>query len=674
MRYQAPRLMTACLFACVVSSDVLADDPEKPAQEVEIGVGYVSDNSAKFGRYNGLNKDGPYAIGNLDLQQHGEDGYYGKLRGTNLGLDSRYLRLDAGRQGRLEGFLEFDQLDVHNSEDTVTPFSGNNSLRLPGTWIKGNSTGNMPLLNNSLQSLDLETERKRYGVGLSVTPKTYWNFGVSYHHEKRDGTDSLGASMAYLSGASILPAPVDYTTDEVQAALGYNRHQGQLELAYHMSLFNNDNKSLNWENPYSQGIDSGRLALAPDNQFHQVSLSGGYQLPRNTRVTGLLSVGLMTQDESFLPYSTNTALSGPLPRNDLNGKVYITTGRLQVNARPLPKWDYNASLRYYERDNDTPKNDYNYVITDLFPGGTRRNQPYSYRQQQVEARVGYRLTARTRVSLGYNFDNTSRNQAEVNNTHEHSLKATLRTRPRNDLTASLYVVGSKRTESGGYTPLSLTTNPALRVYYLAKRSEGRAGTSINYTPTERISVSASADYVHDQYTDSTVGLRSTTHPSFSADASYTPLEHVTTYAFYTYDSDDAKQRGSQSGETRDWNAKTDDTSNTFGVGAKWDAILNKYDLGVDYVYNRSEGQIGLGRDGDFPALVNRLKSLSLHGSYHIKQNMEVRLGYRHENFNSKDWAIDGVAPDTIDQVLSLGGSSADYEQDVYTLSLRTQLE
>ena len=650
------------------------EPPKKPPQEVELGVGHVSEDSAKFGRYNGLNKEGAFAIGNIDAEVHKENGNYGAIRGTNLGLTSRHLRIEGGRQGKVQGFVDFDQLDVHNEDTAVTPFKGDDLLRLPDLWIRGNTTQDMPQLAASLHSVDIETERKRYGAGISLFPRRRWRFDVSYHREHKTGTGQIGGSSSFLGASSILPKPVDYTTDELEAVLGYARDNAQFQMSYHMSLFDDNHNSLSWDNPFTSGADQGRLALSPDNQFHQLSLSGGYRLPWNTRLTGMASVGLMHQDASFLPFTTNPAFARALPRSDLNGKVYVTTGRIQLHSRPLPKWDYTASFRFYDRDNDTPRDNYDYVIVDQFPGGTRRNRPYSYRRNQVELRAGYRMNRRVRLSLGYRFDNTSRNQAEVHNTHDNTIKATLRVRARDDLTTSLRLSASRRSESGNYQQFLVTTNPDLRVSYLAKRKQARAGASLNYTPTARINFSAGADYVYDNYNDTQIGLRNNAHLSYSLDAAYMPLDHVTTYAFYTRDSTDSKQRGSATGAVRDWTANTDDMSETYGVGLKWDAILSKFDLGADYVFNRAKGKVGLHSAGDYPNLSNRLRSLKIYGRYHLKKDLDLKLSYLHANFNSDDWAIDGVAPNSIDQVLSQGQQSPDYDVDVFAVSMVYRLQ
>jgi len=49
--------------------------------------------------------------------------------------------------------------------------------------------------------------------------------------------------------------------------------------------------------------------------------------------------------------------------------------------------------------------------------------------------------------------------------------------------------------------------------------------------------------------------------------------------------------------------------------------------------------------------------------------LRLRLSYRYETFQTKDFARDNVAPDTIAQVISLGSSSPDYNAHVFGLSM-----
>jgi len=89
--------------------------------EMQLGIGYVSDDAYKFGRYNGMQTKGPFIIGDFKGRYYNEDGRFWSVRGTNLGLESRYLLLEGGVQGSYKFFLEYDELPNYKNNTVQTP-------------------------------------------------------------------------------------------------------------------------------------------------------------------------------------------------------------------------------------------------------------------------------------------------------------------------------------------------------------------------------------------------------------------------------------------------------------------------------------------------------------------------------------------------------------------------
>ena len=53
--------------------------------------------------------------------------------------------------------------------------------------------------------------------------------------------------------------------------------------------------------------------------------------------------------------------------------------------------------------------------------------------------------------------------------------------------------------------------------------------------------------------------------------------------------------------------------------------------------------------------------------YHKSEKLDIGLHLRYESFQTADWALQGVAPGTIQTVLGLGAEEYDY--DVFMISL-----
>ena len=132
----------------------------------------------------------------------------------------------------------------------------------------------------------------------------------------------------------------------------------QATLAYQASLFRNGNDALTWTNPFSNAAIAGtrgQLALAPDNQFHQVQATLGYQASPRIRASAELAFGRMTQDQPFLASTLNPGLTVPgLPAASLQGRADTLNAAARVTARLTERWRLNASYSHDERDNRTP--------------------------------------------------------------------------------------------------------------------------------------------------------------------------------------------------------------------------------------------------------------------------------------------------------------------------------
>jgi MtrB/PioB family decaheme-associated outer membrane protein len=662
---------------------------------VELGIGYQGDDAYRFGRYNGLEDEGAYFVGDVDARGYREDGRFWKLRGTNLGLDSRYLRLEGGIQGRQKYFLEYDRLPNNKSDTASTPYleDGSDVLALPaGFDINTN-------LYSNLRQFDIETERERIGLGASLFTRQRWTLDVAFRHETRDGTDRIGGAIANggpgggggggggggsgggggvvgNTTASLMPEPVDYTTQLLDVTLHYDRDEAQLDIAYHMSLFDNADRSLLWEDPFSPGT-FGSQALAPDNEFHQLMITGSYRLPYKSQLTGMLSRGRMTQDQGFQFYTVNPAImTTALPRSSLDGEVWLTTAQLKLVSRPLSKLRLTAEYRYDERDNDSSVAVYDTIVADSFATTAAVNRPLSYDRNRADLTANYRINSAMSLRGGYRYDEMSRDYtgAEREDTREHSVFARWKLKPHTRVDLALYADASDR-DGNSYNP-PLTENPAMRKYYLADRERTRAGASIDFLASDRLSLAASADYIRDDYDNSEIGLTEATLPTYTLDLSYQPRDDITTYAWYTREDIESRQAGSEAGTViPDWKAEFTDTVDTFGAGAKITGIRSKWDVGADLVYTSTTGDVDLdnlapaGTVTPYPDLETSLTSVKLWTRYRYRRDLSWKLSYRYERFDADNWALDNLQADSIGNLLLLGEETPDYDAHVMSASV-----
>ncbi len=699
-----------------------------PESEIEAGIGTVSKDSFKHGDFNGLNKSGAYGIVNFDiLGRDKDDARYYEIVGRNLGLDSRSLKIETGRQGDYGLRFGYDQLPKLFTDSYETPFvnPGDATLLLPPGWVAANGTAGMTNLAGSMRSFDVETMRKAYSLGLTKLLPAGWNASVDFKHETKEGNRLIGAVIGNSGGnprAAILPEPVDYTTDQFEAVARYATSRAQAEFGYYGSFFRNENSALAWQNPYENAAGTawgnpavgyagggfGQLALPPDNQFHQVHVSGGYNHTKDTRVVGKLSFGRMTQNERFLPYTINPGLSvaTPLPRASLDGRIDTTHADFKLTSLLTPATHFSFGYRYDDRDNRTPQDQYLYVGGDsmnqpatLAAGQARVNLPGSSTKHQANADLDYKLAAFTKLKLGYEFDWIKKTYEAIDWEREHTLKAGVSHRFNEmafgglsyayaDRDTSTYDAGAPflatySPDYWGAMPVDQRWDnvPTQKKFFLAPRKRDKVHAYTNVSPTEQIDLEFGIDYNKDNYHDSEFGLREARGWMANIDASLRASETVSGHAFVSYEHYGSDQRSSQLGANKlayldpgnDWTTDITDKTLTFGIGFRVKPG-EKYDYGGDFSHSCSKGEIDVVTGAllapalPLPDVVSRLNRVDLFGRYRVRKDLSINLKYVYERYSSKDWAYDQVLPATMANVIGTSQLSPNYGVHVFGIT------
>jgi MtrB/PioB family decaheme-associated outer membrane protein len=658
--------------------------PKGTSGSVDAGVGYVSDKSQKFGDYTGLDNKGAYLDLGGSVSRRGDDGYFADLWGRDLGLDSRQLYGESGREGRYTLRVGYAELVRNLSEGASTPFlgSGGTLLTLPAIpgFPAADTTG-MPLAA-TLQPIDIGFKYKRLDLGGTVVGGRDWSVGVSYRHDERNGTRPTAGS--FFSTASQFAAPVDEKTDQGEIGLAYATRKWQATLSYHVSSFRNDNTGVTWSNPFFPavaGATTGQLALAPDNLFQQLRATGGYDITPTIRLTGDFAFGRLTQDDAFLPATENAALAPtvlPLPSASLGGRVDTYNGGLKLTATPIAGLRLIGSWDYDKRDNRTPVRAYPIVVTDMIAtGATRDNTPFSYTLNRFKALGDYSsasLPWAMRITGGLELDNRDRTYQEVVTTREWTIWAKAAAQPTEKLTSSLKLAHSWRDNSTyGTATWFYVENPLLRKYNLADRNRNSAEAHLDFAISEKVSLGLSADVADDDYDHSPVGLTSARSANLALELSAAISEQVHARGFVQTQRIRSHQNGSQSFVAPDWTGNVKDKFDTLGAGVKFAAIPKKLDVGADVTFSRSRSDVAVQTavgEPPFPTAKTTLDSLTVYGNYRLKDNLSIVGGLTFEHYDSDDWRLDGIAPGTLPNLLALGMQSPHYSVTVLRVGLR----
>ena len=177
----------------------------------------------------------------------------------------------------------------------------------------------------------------------------------------------------------MLPEPINSTTKQFEAKLNYSGDKFMVSGGYYGSFFTNANGSLNptvsgnLVNPDGTTLDTSvspgntlagylqqSVALPPDNQAHQLYVSGNYAFTPTTRATFKYAYTHATQNEDFGSMGLTGAPAGV---SNLGGVMDSNVAQLGVTARPMTKLSVLGNLRYEDKADKTPLALYNGAYT-----------------------------------------------------------------------------------------------------------------------------------------------------------------------------------------------------------------------------------------------------------------------------------------------------------------------
>ncbi len=647
---------------------------------IDLGVIAVDSGSYQYGKYSGLNHSGGYPLLDGQLRYRNAAADYFDLDARRLGLLSRSLSAQGGRQGLIELKASFQGIPYYSYGDALTPFSGTGGSRLtlPSNWVAGSSTQQMTELPQALNSVGIRQKREIAALGgRYLPPKTNWTFDVDYRHDKQSGTQIAGAN--FLTTTSLLAAPVDYATDQVDAAAQYIRQTWQIRFGYYGSFFHDADSSITWDNPFTPfiaGANIGRMSTAPDNDFNQFSLSGAWQIFPSTRLMASGAFGVASQDDAFMGSSLNPDLSQPLPRSSLDGRIDTGNYTLRLTSRPLDRLSLTADYVDDRRDNKTAQAAYPQVVTDVYLSSTLFNLPYSFDRATGRVIADYSIARAIKLEVGAKTEHYDTTFQEVARSITPSAWIELRTTVSNQFGFSFRYDRSHRMIDEYQTAptIILGENPLLQRFDLADRIRDELLASAWYTPVQSVSLGLSVERHRDNYDQSEVGLTGARDYSLNLTGSWTPTHDASLNVYLTRQIISADQAGSQSVSQPDWFAHTADRVSSGGIGGQLKNILPKLNVGAN-VYASFTNEIihldlGTPDIAQFPNNTYRDLGLRLFANYQLSAKSSLRFDFWHERYRTQDWALDSIAPATILNALTLGVASPDFTVDQVALSYR----
>lgn len=652
--------------------------PELETWEVKLDthLGFLEDEIFHYGNYSGLEDKTPLFFSG-DINRRDKDGSYWKTSFQNLGLDSVGLKSAYGKQGSYELELNYQSTPVRKFDQLVTPFANpeSSSLTLNNNWVPSDNGNNF---NDASQfsPFSLSADWDRFGLTLDINNSDHFSYSTSYNRLKKQGVKEFSA--AQIVNATYLPFSVDQITEDYDASISYLDEQWYASFTFKHSQFKNGINSVSYENPFIslvEGSEFGNLSAEPDNTSTTLSLNVRYNYAPRSFAQVRYSNSVLTQDQDFLPYTSNSNLLSPLPQANLDGEVITDDLSVRLRHKFSSSWSLNVKYRDRNRDNNTDQIIFQPVVTDTFVSSALQTLPYDFSKKSTLAHLDYRFLSNQLINLTYKSEERTRNFQSVSKTSENGYSIKYKATFFDDLL--LTVKGEKfdrdSSELQLIDHLGVKENPLMQRFNVSDRQQDKVYLQLYYSPTEYFSMGLSGYMSEQDYHNTQIGLTDNQQDNINLDFSWVISEKVIMSWFWQQEEIQTGISGSNSFSTPDWRARNLDEVDSYGLNLIFKKLMdNNLDLLFDYSRSDADSSLTVTQNNipdPFPNNGSLWSQAELKINYYYSESLDFSLGYQYQEFESNDYSIDGVTPGTLTHLLTFGALSHNYDVNYVSLSM-----
>lgn len=575
---------------------------------VSVAAGYIESNDVHAANAFGTDQDGFVATANADVQYQNSEGYQAKLQTHQLGYENSFALMSAGKPGLFNIDADYQLITTYQSGDAQS-----NLYYDQGTLVGSTQPYNV----------ELSQQREKMALQAEVQHDMYQGY-VQFETEDKSG---------YTSSSVMNPSPVniglvvDSTTDSFTAGAVLSGSHWLTELSYFASQYDNNSQDLSFT--YLDDV----YAAAPDNEAHQISLSGQYQLD-TTVMSGRFIVGRMIQDDDLISMSGN-------PIQNWDGEVDTTDATLKVSSMLSNRLRVGGSYDYSNRENNSSVFEFQqYTFNDL-NDTFKENIATDIERATYKLNAKYRISQDYRLQAGYDREEIDRSYSAREETHDDTLWGKLSIRAVDNFIIDIKAEHSNR-DGSAYQTDELTSseeNALMRKYYLANRTRNNLELNINHTPLSWLGVDISAHYAKDDYDDTVIGLTESEDYGVNLNLNATVSKHINVYGFASQQWINSAQASSQSNSAADWYTDIEDEFINIGTGIHYGGLLqNKLTLGADYLFSNSNSDTYITSTGTSPYgdYYSYNHSVNMYANYNLSNEMALKLTYRYERYYDTD--------------------------------------
>lgn len=642
----------------------------QPHSSASVGLNIASGDSNSrtiLNQYSGMRDNNTNLLLDFNvIKRDDATGLWTTFQGNHLGLDNRDLSFSQNKQGDWKYSIGYSELVRHDPRTINTGLQGAGTTTPTVVSLAAPGAG---------ADLNLEIKRKALSLGGETWLTPNLMFEVSAKNEDRKGARLSGVGIACMppgfssitcssmsAALLMLPEPINSTTKQIEAKLNYSGDKFMVSGGYYGSFFTNANTAMTATingrlvNPDGSTFDTATppgstvagylqqpIALPPDNQAHQLYVSGNYAFTPTTRTTFKYSYTHATQHEDF---GSAGLTGGPAGVSNLGGVMDSNAAQIGLTARPMEKLSMLGNLHYENKADKTPLAYYD---------GAYANDVNSSKKLTGKLEASYKLPDNLRATFGIDYATVHRDapvstaaiwNATVNpltglreDTKEIGYRAELRRSMTETFNAGISYLHSKR-DGGSWISIGPANPVGTYPMTMMDRKRDKVKLLADWMPIDKLSLQFMLENGKDTYTGPTdKGLRDTGMNSYGVDAAYT-LTEIWKLTGYVSQGNQTLHVDHNVG----YLAELKNVNTTMDVGLIGKPT-GKLELGGDWSYlndsNRYQQSMATGAaiiGGGLPDVTYRVTSLKLYGKYALQKDATVRVDLVHQSVRVNEWS------------------------------------
>lgn len=649
-------------------------------------------NAYRFDEYKDLDNGGTLGI---DLRGEAKD-YFLRFFGENLGRDDQFLELKGGKYGLFKYSLYGNDI-VHNlTHNAITPFSGlgSNNLTFAGPL---NGTLQLPTNTATWTNFDYKIKHENWGgtFEMSSAPGSPFYFRVTGNEKRTKGIRPVGNAGTSPGGPAYeVPMPVDFTTTDASAEVGYATRAVQYSLNVSWSRFQDHNDYLFWRNPVITSAASTttteRTTIAADNKMWKIGANAAWkQLPMGST---LALRGTYSKRTNDLPVPlTGTAVTGTTGQivntNPNSGTFSGDIVDKAFSASLTSQWGRSLDSRIYwnwaKRDNNstrlvfTPVNATTLAAaqtcdinpqTGLATGPTCSNELFHYKKDNLGIDLQYRINPQNRVSGGWDYTDTERERIDFNRTKDNKWYVEWRNSSFDLVTGKIkyqrlhrrsdFVLGSVNPAANANSLF----NFYLRRFDLNDNDQDLVKLVVDVAPMQFLDLGAELIYKNNDYKNATLGRSKDNREEIYLTGSYGDPQKFRVTAFFDYERTQYDSRhwvgtpvpatfpAAVSATQYLWTGKVKDKNYVVGLAADW-PFSERLKFKGSLTWQDTDGTVDMQSNTLLAPLQNitsppgydsfKRTTAHLAGMYSFNKEWDLQLGYAYDRFRYYDIQVDG---------------------------------